>query len=348
MNNMSKTNTDPNIDTFGQPINLLPHYNDTHREQIAEIADWMAAQNKGVTDPKKVVTQSWLARLARLNTATVNLVLGGKYPSPPDAQLRKLLDAIADQDRKQGSSGSTVYVKTGIYRIIEAVCNRASAVASFGVIAGYVGVGKTAGVKEYVSKNAHAYLIEAAPSMTVGVLLDAIMDALKIGISPRFGKSRSAANRFASIIEALKGASALLIIDEAETMSHRCLHELRRIRDMASVGIVLVGTEKLSALIMPEHGEFDQIRSRVCLWPATIKAIQREDADALSQSALSAQGEIGQDVLDVLWGYSKGSARMLTENLIPAIKDYGLAKGNELNVDLVNAIAKQVLNLRGV
>lgn len=53
MNNMSKTNTDPNIDTFGQPINLLPHYNDTHREQIAEIADWMAAQNKGVAPIQK-------------------------------------------------------------------------------------------------------------------------------------------------------------------------------------------------------------------------------------------------------------------------------------------------------
>lgn len=345
---MNTTITDPNIDKFGQPINLLPHYTDVHREKIAEIADWMTAKNKDVTDQKKIITQSWLARLARLNPTTVNLVMSGKYPSPPDAQLRKILDAITDYDRKQGASGTTVYVRTGIYRTIEAVCKRASAVASFGVIAGYVGVGKTAGVKEYVSKNAHAYLIEAAPSMSVGVFLDEIMAVLKISISPRFGKSRSAANRFASIIEALKGTSALIIIDEAETMSHRCLHEVRRIRDMAGVGIVLVGTEKLSALIMPEHGEFDQIRSRVCLWPATIKGIQREDADALAQSALDEQGEVDEKVLDALWSYSKGSARMLTENLIPAVKDYGLAKGKALDVELVNAIASQVLNLRGV
>ncbi|AXF86417.1 hypothetical protein DTO96_102171 [Ephemeroptericola cinctiostellae] len=129
-------------------------------------------------------------------------------------------------------------------------------------------------------------------------------------------------------------------------MSHRCLHELRRIRDMAGVGIVLAGTEKLSALIMPEHGEFDQIRSRVCLWPKTITAISREDADALAQSSLDEQGELDKPVLDALWSYSKGSARMLMENLIPAIKDYGINKGEALDESLVHDIAKQVLNLR--
>jgi DNA transposition AAA+ family ATPase len=129
-------------------------------------------------------------------------------------------------------------------------------------------------------------------------------------------------------------------------MSHKCLHILRRIRDVAGVGIVLVGTEKLGALISPTHGEFDQIRSRVTIWPPTVTEIKREDADALAQAALDEQGELSGEVLDALWSYSKGSARMLTENLIPSIKDFGLAKGNELNAALVAAIAKQTLNLK--
>ena len=336
-----------NTDVFGHPIDCLPHYTDVHRESVATVIDWLNDQNKGVTDPKKAITQSWLARLSRVNPATTNLVLGGKYPSPPTAQLKKMLDAIAEFERKKETSGAANYVKTGIYRTVENVCKRASSVASFGVISGYVGTGKTSALKKYVEENSHAYLIEAAPSMTVGVLLDDIMSQLKIGVGERFGKSRSTSARFASIVDELKGSSSLLIFDEAETMSHRCLHEIRRIRDKAGVGVVLAGTERLSALIMPEHGEFDQIRSRVCLWPATIKSIAREDADALAQSTFD-DCELDDTVLTALWGYAKGSARMLMENLIPAIKDFGIAKGHALDAALVHDVAKQVLNLKAV
>ena len=350
MNNTNTTIEAPvgELNVFGQPIEPLPHYTDVHREQIAEIVDWMAEKNRDVTDKKKLVTQTWLARAARLKPAAVNQVLRGKYASPPDAQLRAMLDAIADYERKAEFSGASMYVRTDIYRTVAAVCNRAKAVASFGIVSGYVGVGKTAAFKEYAAHSSNVYLIEAAPSMTIGVLLEAIMDKLRIGVNARYGQTRSNAARFSSITESLKDSGGLIIIDEAETMSHRCLHELRRIRDMAGVGIVLGGTEKLNSLIMPQHGEFDQIRSRVCLWPETIKSISRADADALAQSALNELGEIDTSVLDALWSYSKGSARMLMENLIPAVKDYGVAKGKEFEADLVHAIAKQVLNLRAV
>ena len=340
------TTADKNIDPFGQPIFLAAHYTDVHREQVAEIIDWLAAANTGVTDKKKLKTQSWLVRVSRLNASTVNQVLHGKYASPPDAQLRAMLDAIRDYERKVEYGGTHTYVKTGITRTIHNVCSRAAAVGSFGIITGFVGVGKTAGLKEYAAHNSHAFLIEADPSMTVGVLLDSLMEALKIGVNERFGKNRSAAARFKSIVEELKGTSSLLIFDEAETMSHRCLHEIRRIRDKANIGIVLAGTEKLTSLISPMHGEFDQIRSRVCLWPETIKTISRADADALAQSALDEQGELDAPVIDALWQYSKGSARMLMENLIPAVKDYGIGKGQAFGAELVHAIAQQVLNLK--
>ena len=125
-------------------------------------------------------------------------------------------------------------------------------------------------------------------------------------------------------------------------------HILRRIRDKAGVGIVLAGTEKLHALIAPEHGEFDQIRSRVVFWLPVIKSIKREDADALAQAAFDMDGiaDVPDDVLDALWSYSKGSARMLVENLIPAVRDYGLKQGHALEAALVHDIAQQVLNLQ--
>ena len=135
-------------------------------------------------------------------------------------------------------------------------------------------------------------------------------------------------------------------LQDAGTAQNDFAPLLHRIRDKANIGIVLAGTEKLTSLISPMHGEFDQIRSRVCLWPETIKTISRADADALAQSALDEQGELDAPVLDALWQYSKGSARMLMENLIPAVKDYGIGKGQAFGAELVHAIAQQVLNLK--
>ena len=111
-------------------------------------------------------------------------------------------------------------------------------------------------------------------------------------------------------------------------------------RPIASV--VLVGTEKLTALIKPLHGQFDQIRSRVAMWPQTIEAITRDDADDMARAALADTGhEISDDVLDTLWAYCAGSARVLNESLIPAIKDY--AAGKQLTAGLVEQIASKVL-----
>jgi DNA transposition AAA+ family ATPase len=134
----------------------------------------------------------------------------------------------------------------------------------------------------------------------------------------------------------------LILVDEAENLSAQSLHYLRRIRDKASVGVVLAGTEKLQALIKPEHGQFDQIRSRVAMWPATIEAITRDDADDITRDALRDVPEVPDEVLEALWAYCKGSARVLTESLIPALRDYGIGR-HALSAALVDKIARDVL-----
>lgn len=340
--------TSENIGAYGQPVECHKAYKDIDRELLAQIIDWFAKANKDEVDAKKIKTQSWLGRLARINTSTVSQILSGKYPSSPSKQLKALLTAIEDYERQQKASSAMSYIRTGIYRSIASACQRATSVSSFAIVSGYVGVGKTSAVKEYARINEHTYVIEANPSMTVSVLLDEIMSALKIGIHERFGRSRTMDARFMSIVYELRGTISTLIIDEAETMNRQCLHFLRRIRDKASIGVVLVGTERLHSLIAPEHGEFDQIRSRVALWLPIIKQITRDDSDALAQAALNLEdvGELSQEVLDALWKYGKGSARMLLENLIPAIRDYGLKQGRELDDELVHQIAAQVLNLK--
>ena len=113
---------------------------------------------------------------------------------------------------------------------------------------------------------------------------------------------------------------------------------------LAGVGIVLAGTQKLAELIKPLNGQFDQIRSRVAMWPAHITRITRDDADEIARTTLLAQGvaDVPDDVLDALWDYGAGSARVLTESLLPAIRDYGIGRV-PLSPKLIDKLATDVL-----
>jgi len=310
------------------PTDWADSYNEQNRKDVLAIIGQIAELG---------MTRSFLARMARVSPATLSQVLNGKYPTDPSKQIRQMRDAL-NTHVNRASVTATPYVTTSVYQMAVVVCDRARKYRNFGVLCGYVGVGKTGSIKQYQRDNAHTIILEANPDMSPKVMLDELAKALSAPTS------RSMDGKFAAIVDALVDTTYLLIIDEAETMMPRCLHYLRRIRDKAGVGIVLVGTDRLQQLIKPSYGQFDQIRSRVGFWPQVIKGISREDADALAQAALADQGELPEDALEALWGYCRGSARMLIENFIPALRDYGL-KRHAMSADLVHAVARDALLL---
>ena len=211
---------------------------------------------------------------------------------------------------------------------------------NFAVLSAYVGTGKTISLKHYAATHPNTHIIEATPTMTTQSLIRQLSQV----VASYSGKG-SIDDRFRAIIDALKNTDSLLIIDEAETLTPHQLHTLRRIRDLANVGIVLSGTEHLTGIIRPLHGQFDQIRSRTGFWPATIQSITDKDAAALIQAGFGGE-DVPDDVVDRLYKYCKGSARMLVEGLIAGVKEF--RKEHPLSVSLIDAVAKQALCLQSV
>lgn len=313
------------------PTEWSEFFNADHQAQVCQIIEFLNAGG---------YTRAWIGRLARVNSATLSVLLNGKYTADPTYQLNLLTSAL-DAFSNRTASPRVTYVPTSISKMVEVVCKRARDYHNFGILTGAVGVGKTAAVKDYCSRNPHTVLVEANPNMTPSVLLDELLEKLSAA------SGRSMDQRFNAICTALAGSTTLIVLDEAETVMPQCLHYLRRIRDKAEVGVVLVGTDRLQQIIKPLHGQFDQIRSRVGFWPQNIRAISREDADALAQAALNDQGELDDEVLEALWHYCRGSARMLIENFIPALRDYGLKK-YPLTAELVEQVAEKVLFMGGM
>lgn len=313
----------------GQQKDWPAHYSAEDVVLIERISVWM--QQHGYK-------QATLARLARISASALNQILGGKYATPPGKLLVAVESAMRFAEEAQASAIAPV--ETSVFQLAQTACQLARRYRNFGVLSANVGTGKTIALKHYAARHPNTYLIEAEPTMTV----QSLVRLLARQVSGFTGRG-SVSERFNAIVDTLKDTDSLIIVDEAETLTPHQLHTLRRIRDLANVGVVLSGTEYLSGLIKPEHGQFDQIRSRVGFFPPVITAISPDDSAALVQAALGRE-DIEDAVLDRLHRYCRGSARMLVEGFCAGIKEF--RKGRALDVRLVDAVAKQVLCLQSL
>lgn len=305
------------------------HYTPDDIRQVEQIKAWMAERN---------YKQAALARLARVSSSSLSQILGGTYATAPGKLLVNVANAMKHAD--DTASDTVPPVETSVFRLAQTACQMARRYRNFAVVSAFVGTGKTFAVKHYQRTTPNTYLIEATPTMTV----QSLVKLLARTVAGYEGKG-SIDDKFRAIVDSVKNTDSLLIIDEADTLTPHVLHTLRRLRDLGNIGIVLCGTEHLTGLIRPERGQFDQIRSRTGFWPETIKAITAEDGAALVQAAFGDE-DISDEVVARLFAYCKGSARMLIEGLVAAITQF--RNGRELNVQLVDAVAKQALCLQSV
>ncbi len=305
------------------------HYTQADIAAIERILKWMEDRN---------YKQAALARLSRVAASTLNQILNGVYITSPSKQLAALESAMRHAD--EASTDSIAPVETSVFKLAQTSCAMARRYRNFAVLTGFVGTGKTFGIKRYAATHSNTHLIEATPTMTRASMVKQLARV----VAGYDGKG-SIDDRFRIVVDALRNTDSLLIVDEAETLTPAQLHTLRRLRDLANVGILLCGTERLHSIIKPEHGQFDQIRSRAGFWPETVRHITQEDAAALVQSGFGTE-DVPEDVVQRLYQYCKGSARMLVEGLIAGIKEF--RKSRPLDVKLVDAVAKQALCLQSL
>jgi hypothetical protein len=323
------------------PTEWAAHYTAADQAAVCKVLDALTEHRASGW------TCNSLARVAGRSGAAVSTVLAGKYAASPTAMLSRLLAQVDRMDAPP-PTGRPGYVETSVHRAVWAACKRARTYANFSVVSAYVGSGKTHALREYRRQHPDTVMIEATPGMTASVLLDALVEesGAVVRSAGRY-TSGSLAERMRAVVRTLRGSDRLLILDEADTTTAATLEHVRRIRDLAEVGVVLAGTERLRPMLQDPRGRFGQISSRVGFWPPVIKSITADDASALSTAALDQDG-IDPDaaVLDALWQACGGSARVLCEGIIPGVRDYGLAAGHALTPELVFRVAQDLLGFR--
>jgi DNA transposition AAA+ family ATPase len=333
---------------------VAPHYTPADRAACDSLREWLESH------PGRSITS--LAKLAGVVRGTLSMCLAGTYASSPTAYLQAALAAIASAAERETDVVTVPYVEGSVHRMLALAIRRARTYRSVVVFAGEVGTGKTRAARELAAATAQLTLVEATGEMSTTDLLAEIATGLELSFAP----GASAGARLSAITRKLRGSVHVLMIDEADTLAAphrrdrgvRSLEALRRIRDMAEVGLVLIGTPAIDDVI--GRGQFDQLRSRTNLRPATVRGVPREDIEAVAKAALADQGEaVTPPVLEALWQAAGGRAnpqtgeatrgasmRVLVEGLLPGLRDFGLNRGKDLSPALVRAVAKQALGLR--
>lgn len=312
-------------------------YTPADEEAIERIKSWLEERKVTNADTQRV-SQAALARMARIGVSTFSQILNGTYATSPTKMLEQVMSAIRHVD--QQAEDILPPVETSVFKLVQTACTMARRNRNFSVFSAYVGTGKTFALKYYAKQNANTFMIEADPTMTPQTIVKELAKAI---VGPDVAGTNYVV--FQAIVSELSNTDSLLIIDEAETLTPKQLEIVRRLRDKSNIGVVLSGTEYLNGLIKPEHGQFDQIRSRSGFWPEIVRKITKEDSAALIQAGFPGE-DVSDEVIERMVQYSAGSARMLVEGLIANVHQF--RKGRELDVKLVDAIASQALCLHAV
>jgi len=321
--------------TIEHPKTYSDGYDADAIAMLHTIVDWLNANDKNIT---------WLTKLdgSKDGRARYSQLLTGKYPSKVKMHLGKILNQIKHYEDRASATETPFFPEATVAKLTTHACRLARKRKMFALVVADVGTGKTRSLREYTKSNADTIYIDAIPMMSSSGFLEKVMEARNI-VLPKGFSSRE--KKFSACVDHLSGTNALIILDEAETVSEKTLHMIRRLRDHAEIGVVLAGTLELDSLIQIKHGQFDQIRSRVTYATKIIKQITDRDAQSILQLAFDDQ-EINDETYNAIRYYSKGSVRMLVDHIIPNIREFGVGKsGQKIDPTMVHDICKKMLNV---
>lgn len=189
--------------------------------------------------------------------------------------------------------------------LVDRVVNRHPDLPGIATFHGFSGFGKTFSAT-YAAHKYRAYYVEMGESWSRVRLIEAICHT--VGLPKSNG---TIAAKVEALIEALFDADRPLIIDEADYLFTRKMHELiREIHDNSGVPIILIGEELLPRKI---QGASERFHNRVMDWVAA-QPVDADDARHLRRLYCN-NIEISDELYDRVLKASSGRARRLCVNL---------------------------------
>lgn len=277
------------------------------------------------------ISQSKVAPLVGVSTATISQYLKGEYQGDVagvDKKVAEMLERQADKAKDVKAD----FVETPTARDIFDVCAMAHTMSDINLIIGEAGLGKTVTLKQYAKTVDNVILVEVEPTFSPKVLLVELCN--RLGIVP----SRNNHDNVTNIVDKLKGSDKLIIIDEAELLALKSLEIIRRIHDMAQIGVVLAGMPRLRANLRGKKGEYKQLYSRIGFVSDLSDRLPEEDIGLLSASAIGTSA-----FNEKLYKASQGNARRLNK-LLRGVNRLAQLNSRPIDEAMINKFTQMLID----
>lgn len=206
-------------------------------------------------------SQKQIAREIAVSPAALSQFLDGIYTGDNAGIADKLQGWLAlEAKRNTKKEHSQMSLDVENTKTVLFVCEYAHTKNDITLIFGDAGAGKTTALEYYRDKNAGVIMITAnACTSSATAILKMLCNETGRNIS---GRKDTIMNE---LVKYFKGTNRLIIIDEADHLTLSALQAVRNLNDMAKVGIVLSGNNKIFLQMIggAKSSEFQQLRTRI-------------------------------------------------------------------------------------
>lgn len=210
------------------------------------------------------LTQADVARESGVKYGTFTPWMTGKYQGRSGdvaAQVARWLESRKTRVRTRAVLPTAPdFLETPTSASIMETLSFAQAAPDFSVIVGGAGIGKTRTINEYQRRGSNVYVVTAEPCTSSP-------NNMLVAIAAEMGIVEGAANRLSrAICGKLRGAEALLVIDDAQHLTSSALDQLRTLHDLSGCGIAVSGNESIFSRLQggtAQSAQFAQLFSRV-------------------------------------------------------------------------------------
>ncbi|MBR1430173.1 AAA family ATPase [Ruminococcus sp.] len=205
-------------------------------------------------------TQAQIAKELNVSETVVSGFLTGKYKGDMEHTAAIVLSYIeSGTARRIAAKAPEYYPELKNSMKVEFAARYAHSNNSISLVYGAAGSGKTTALKHYTAENPGVIYIAAnAATRTGRAVLYTLLE--EMGMKP----TGTEFQLMRSLVDKLKDTNRLVIIDEADHLSFRCLQEIRNLNDEAGIGLVLSGNDIIKHQMYGRGMmQYDQLRTRV-------------------------------------------------------------------------------------
>ena len=186
-------------------------------------------------------SQRQISKETGLSTSVISQFLNGSYAGDNAEVARTISQYLTiSKQRLNTVSATQFYPELRNAKDVLFTCLYAHRHNEMALVTGDAGAGKTTTLRHYADTNTGVIFVTAnACTTSATAVLGLICKELEQRVPGR------KAILMEILVEQLKGSNRLIIIDEADHLSLDALQAVRNINDLAGVGIVLSGNDKI-------------------------------------------------------------------------------------------------------